>query len=80
VLFFKFIVEIILSISLFFIKIVYYILYKFIKINKIDKNKKILMSNLPEYEFDTAIYKEYLRPKLKGLFEKPEGKKTLIID
>jgi hypothetical protein len=38
------------------------------------------MSNLPEYEFDTAIYKEYLRPKLKGLFEKPEGKKTLIID
>lgn len=33
-----------------------------------------------EFEFDASIFKDYLKPKLKGLFEKPEGKKLLIID
>jgi hypothetical protein len=30
------------------------------------------------FEFETAIFKDYLRTKVRGLFEKPEGKKLLV--
>lgn len=36
--------------------------------------------NIPEFEFDTTIFKEYLKSKLTALFELMPGKKILITD
>ena len=37
-------------------------------------------NNIPQLEFDTTIFKEYLRSKLIALMEQLPGKKLLVVD